>query len=457
MLAIMALARAPSSTHAKEQQLFTPTTLKTARRRELWQSKSKSRSSCGDPAPDLCRSCPGMTSGSKSGKSGKSGKSSKTSSRSCDEENLDQIACGHTFHKPITLASVLTCDRDTTDNVIAITMSGEDAVLDCAGFWLVQKPADGGDFIIDGDRGSVGIRLKRGATAKNCNVSGFGTGVLMHGGDNTLLDSTVLRSTRNNIATQDHGCMTIAGVKSAGSVTNGDENDSGNGVLVSSTGTLRIRDSEIIGNGSDGIRTKEQAAHLCLTVDGSEIIANEDGLDLDHLGSAEIKRSKFLANSNQGIDVDTDRLVLNIEDSVFSGNADEGIAIDDNCSTCSSVITVGIYGLVELYGNGNDGFYFEDAQQGSLSIYGTLVASANQNNGINLDFDVDFTVTECGLVEACGNGQGNDDKDIEIPPSSVTNDGTIICNEADGTTCTSSPSCPQVDEGYICDANPDKW
>ena len=71
------------------------------------------------------------------------------------------------------MASNLYCEANETpdfdDEACAINVVGPGAVLDCAGFHIAADPGETQDL-------TRGICLRGGATAINCNVSGFYTG-----------------------------------------------------------------------------------------------------------------------------------------------------------------------------------------------------------------------------------------------------------------------------------------
>ena len=139
-----------------------------------------------------------------------SSKSSKSSSSTCPPEPTKDVQCGNVYNSTatgeqvvVTLGGNLLCDENITQadgkKNAALTLSGEDTVLNCQGYTISQTTVN-----IDGiDEGSAaamdcdifpsnanrlamkqecglyyeaGVILEDGATMKNCNIQKFWTG-----------------------------------------------------------------------------------------------------------------------------------------------------------------------------------------------------------------------------------------------------------------------------------------
>jgi hypothetical protein len=179
------------------------------------------------------------------------------------------LMCGYAFTGAVSLTSPLECTTAT-----ALTLDGADAVLDCGGNLIFA------DAIVSG---SIGILLQNGATAINCMVSGFETGVSMDGGDNTLQDSTIFDNGIGVVTSGDSGdgSMTIQGVVAFANDNNG-ASDAGDGVRVGSSGAISIVDLESMDNFNDGLSFYvPTGTKLDASVEGLNLLsAGEDNLEV---------------------------------------------------------------------------------------------------------------------------------------------------------------------------------
>ena len=124
-------------------------------------------------------------------------KSSK-SSVSCPPEPTPDVQCGNTYvNSTVILDQNLLCDGNITEADgslnAALTLSGEDAVLNCQGYTISQEtdkgsaaamdcdifaPAGNATAILEMKKGCdlfyvAGVRLLDGAKMKNCNIQKF--------------------------------------------------------------------------------------------------------------------------------------------------------------------------------------------------------------------------------------------------------------------------------------------
>lgn len=108
-------------------------------------------------------------------KSGSKGKSNGGCSSKASNAESGSVECGETYKTAITLTSSLLCE-DMNGGSVALTLSGEDAVLDCSGFSVSSGEKKFAKNV-------VGIKLEDGASAMNCIVKGFEDGFLLVDGE----------------------------------------------------------------------------------------------------------------------------------------------------------------------------------------------------------------------------------------------------------------------------------
>lgn len=289
------------------------------------------------------------------------------------------VMCGEAFTGAVSLTSPLECFYWN-----ALTLTGPDAVLDCGGNLIFT------DSIV---AGSIGILLQDGATAINCMVSGFETGVSMVGGANTLQDSTIFDNGDGVITSGDSGdgSMTIQGVVAFGN-NNGDVTSAGDGVQVGSSGAISIVDLESMDNYSDGLSFYVPT--------GTTLDASVEGLNLLSAGSDNLEVA-----------------------AVDSGGAEAG-AITLTFMGENRITEANIYGL-RLAGPG-----------GTYILGGVLDISGNGNSGIRLVdgtaiFPPDSVATVCNNEAATS----QDPIDIDLEGGAVINQSgqctPLVCGIVD--------------------------
>jgi len=98
------------------------------------------------------------------------------------ERNDSVVQCGAvlTSDSTILLKSSLACTQADSATAPALTVDGEDTVLDCQGN-LVFDP--------DGAKATNGIEVRNGATVRNCYVTGFDKGFYNDEGNANIVDS----------------------------------------------------------------------------------------------------------------------------------------------------------------------------------------------------------------------------------------------------------------------------
>ena len=137
--------------------------------RQLRRDNNGSSSSKGSTAVEY-PTCSSLS--SSSSKSSKGGKKSKGKGSSCKEDDQVMVSTRATIDTVVTLESNLACIGPEFD-VPCLTVSGPNAVLDCAG------------YRIDGASWATGIEVTNGGTVQNCNLAGFNTVISMPLGDGT--------------------------------------------------------------------------------------------------------------------------------------------------------------------------------------------------------------------------------------------------------------------------------
>mmetsp|Transcript_28720 Transcript_28720/g.53982 ORF Transcript_28720/g.53982 Transcript_28720/m.53982 type:complete len:473 (+) Transcript_28720:129-1547(+) len=359
-----------------------------------------------------------------------------------------EIKCGgETLSGFVKLTSNLVCDNAETEDytgasVKAITISGPGSVLDCDGNTIMMPVGTASSLEIF--LGSVGIVLENGATAVNCNVVGFSSGVWFIDGDTVFKNSVVGGATNNNIVTTAEGsdaCMVIDGVESIGATN-------GNGLVVTHGGTMQIYDSSFTGNNLDGVSTPE-GINLCFSADKVDASGNSDGFDLRHNGATDIKRSSANFNRDNGVAIEdnsTPNNKVNLEDVEAIGNADDGIDLVD--------VDISTFGTVSSFGSGVEGLEFICGENPcELNVNGDLLVEGYAQSGIFFGGDeaISVSVKECAFLKACPHEDPADDIGAD-DSSIVTWEGDATCGSFDsditGLHCTSCPN--EIGTGTIC-------
>lgn len=182
----------------------------------------------------------------------------------------EQLNCGDVIlNEYVTMKTAIQCQTGTQGaSDIAITLIGEDAVLDCKGW--------GRETIIMGqpDTSSVtiGLLLLDGASAKNCHVYGFNRNIQM-GLDCSECSASQFASFE--VGGETILCEDVCESESTMSLTNIVSYGSRNGVTTRGAG--------------------------CFSVDCSKIVDNDTGLDVQHDGTLIMTDSDVFANNNRGL------------------------------------------------------------------------------------------------------------------------------------------------------------
>lgn len=147
-------------------------------------------------------------------------------------------------------------------------------------------------------------------------------------GNNNLFDSVVASNVANNIHTEGTGCHTLIGVTSTGAAG---AIFGGRGLDVSVAGTTNIIDSTFAGNSEDGINASVGNDNsLCLSLDGVTSMGNNgQGLETgDGVTALDVKDSRFLGNANEGIQVNffDNIIAVLVADSTYDMNRGQGVS-----------------------------------------------------------------------------------------------------------------------------------
>uniref|UniRef100_A0A6U3YIX6 Right handed beta helix domain-containing protein n=1 Tax=Skeletonema marinoi TaxID=267567 RepID=A0A6U3YIX6_9STRA len=319
------------------------------------------------------------------------GKAGKTPPPVCGST----VQCGQTFTGEVKLTEDLYCPQTTSGNC-AITLEGEDAVLDC------------NQYMIDGDiRVGNGICLRNSASAINCYVQKFEDGIYVENGGE-VNECEVM--------------FNIFGIRI--------ENE------ASSTTKMKISNTYIHDNGDSGIYfvgSGESPESSETSIEVNNVKSNLNGGLGMFVGGRNVKLevqvtdSETSNNDNSGIVISK----LGRSDAAVDLELDGIISrYNENFGVYVSSVTgdVKVKGDVNLYKNGLSGFYAEDAnvdivveRRGALNSCGHLATGS---------FDNDIGSAGVGLATFSGNG--------------YTCDSTSP-NLSDIITCDPCPTCPSDD------------
>jgi len=213
--------------------------------------------------------------------------------------------------------------------------------------------------------------------------------ILAIGGEVTIQNVTV---TGGDDGINASGCESLSLIK-VDALCNGDEgvdaefvlnfsvissrimNNGDHGLQIEGTAETQVKilHGFIATNGGDGIKVAVAAG---VEVTSSLCIGNDDGMDLDDVGSIKVRSTLSFGNNDEGMEVDGAGSVQIIASS-FQGNTGEGIDTDD----VSEIALV----AVACRDNGGSGFQTvaESVNTGTISIISSLF-SDNGVDGVQL-------------------------------------------------------------------------
>jgi len=366
-----------------------------------------------------------------------------------------EIECNQTFTGFVKLNSDLICtELNTTSGIV---LEGPSAFLDCADFFI-RGPRDDGRGNSP-EEVSIGITLKDGATAINCNVIGFYKGVLMEDGNIVLKDSTVALAYDDNIRTEGDGCMVLDKVTSQGASGTGNFfGGTADGLDIRHSGTINIYKSTFNGNAGDGVDSEDLATLPGLCLHANNVVANfneGNGYALDHpVGQTDLKMVTGSFNGDFGVSIspfldDDPDHTANVEDVVAIGNGEKGIRF-------RNLKEANIYGTMTSNFNGNDGFEIvcDLSDECTVNDLGVVTLEGNLFDGLFFSGSnsTTFNVKPCATVQACGNEivSGTDVEFDATDPTTVN--GDIICdttgNQIPNFEC--QRGCTPAGSGTIC-------
>eukprot|EP00985_Skeletonema_marinoi_P016618 scaffold8976_cov173-Skeletonema_marinoi.AAC.2 len=307
------------------------------------------------------------------------------------------VQCGQTFTGEVKLTEDLYCPQTTSGNC-AITLEGEDAVLDC------------NQYMIDGDDNSPGngngICLRNSASAINCYVQKFLLGIYVENGGEV-----------NDCEVMFNDAQGIRIVNEA-----------------SSTTKMKISNTYIHDNGRTGISfvgTGESPESSETSIEVNNVKSNHNGEGMSIFGKnvklqVQVTDSETSNNDNSGIVIlklaRSDAAVdLELDGIISRYNENFGVYVS-SFNTAGGEVKV--KGDVNLYKNGLSGFYADDA-------------------------NVDVVVERRGALNSCGNlASGSLDEDIRSDGVATFSGNGYTCdstspNLSDIITCDPCPTCPQ--------------
>lgn len=306
------------------------------------------------------------------------------------------VQCGQTFTGEVKLTEDLYCPQTTSGNC-AITLEGEDAVLDC------------NQYMIDGDGFSPGngICLRNSASAINCYVQNFLVGIYVENGGEVNECEVMFNifgiKVENEASSTTKIKMKISNTYSHDNQVNG-INFFGSGQSPETSETsIEVVNVKSNNNGVRGMSFIGENAKLKVKVTDSEASNNNvAGIWVAKVGENEA-----------AVDLELDGIISRY---------------NENFGVYVSSVTgdVKVKGAVNLYKNGVSGFYADDAnvdivveRRGALNSCGHLASGS---------FDKDIGSAGVGVATFSGNG--------------YTCDSTSP-NLSDIITCDPCPTCPQ--------------
>mmetsp|Transcript_13209 Transcript_13209/g.16829 ORF Transcript_13209/g.16829 Transcript_13209/m.16829 type:complete len:402 (+) Transcript_13209:37-1242(+) len=301
------------------------------------------------------------------------------------------VQCGQTFTGEVKLTEDLYCPQTTSGNC-AITLEGEDAVLDC------------NQYMIDGDiRVGNGICLRNGASAINCNVQKFKDGIYVENGGE-VNDCEVMFNDVFGIQVQNE---------------------------ASSTTKMKISNTYIHDNaGGSGI---------FFLGSGESPESSETSIEVNNVKS----NHNVIGMSFAGVNV---KLEVQVKDSETSNNSGSGIVILKKIF--DAAVDVELDGIISRY-NGVYGLLVSSVT-GDVKVKGAVNLYKNGNSGFDVSaYDVDIVVERRGALNSCGHlASGSFDEDISSAGLATFSGNGYTCdstspNLSDIITCDPCPTCPQ--------------
>eukprot|EP00984_Skeletonema_dohrnii_P011136 scaffold4428_cov77-Skeletonema_dohrnii-CCMP3373.AAC.3 len=313
------------------------------------------------------------------------------------------VQCGgEAYTGEVKLTEDLSCPT-TTSGDCAITLDGEDAVLDCNKYMIHGKRVDDSSL-------GIGICIRNGASANNCHVQKFRIGIYVENGGE-VNDCEVMFNDEQGISIANEAPSTtkmkISNTYIHDNGSTGISFIGGRESPESSETSIEVNNVKSNHNGGTGMRFSGQNVKLEVKVTDSET-SNNDNYGIFIIGVPKI--------SIAAVDVELDGI-----NSRYNG--DHGLFVS-KFNTAGGEVKV--KGDVNLYKNGLSGFF---------------VNSAN----------VDVVVERRGALNSCGNlASGSFDADIRSSGLATFSGNGYTCdststspNPPDIITCDPCPNCPQ--------------
>eukprot|EP00985_Skeletonema_marinoi_P012167 scaffold5824_cov81-Skeletonema_marinoi.AAC.3 len=310
------------------------------------------------------------------------------------------VQCGQTFTGEVKLTEDLYCPQTTSGNC-AITLEGEDAVLDC------------NQYMIDGDDSSSGrgVCLLNGASAINCYVQKFEDGIYVKNGGE-VKDCEVMF----NVALGIHI-----------------ENEASSTTKIK----MKISNTYIHDNGNEGIFFRGRPESSETSIEVNNVKSNHNG-----------------RNGMLFIGGDNVKLQVQVTDSETSNNEFSGISIVRFMAPNSdAAVDLELDGIISRY-NGGDGLNVSsfNTAGGEVKVKGDVNLYKNGSSGFfvgNADVGVDVVVERRGALNSCGHlASGSLDVDIFSAGLATFSGNGYTCdstspNLSNIITCDPCPNCPQ--------------
>jgi len=319
--------------------------------------------------------------------------------------------CGKTFDSGlVVLTNNLVCDENIDSVDAAITVVGENTVLDCQNYAITQVNEISSAFYCSGFPGcgllyKTGVVVKEGAKVINCNINKFYYGgSIDDGGEVESTDfslnrkalqvvnsvpNTLSKVTKRYVTSSDSMCLCVCPYKNSFFVLH----------FALTFVSLRV-------------------------VFYSNFFVNYDGLHVYQQnmdGSAEVLIEEVVVRNNgeKGIVLSGIGIILrNVES---SNNDADGLANKGDPESPSGITDFTFEGKVYLINNGNNGLWIRSSNNitpnGIVRITGELITDRNAFSGVNMTSNTNVTIVlgkgpfsgkarkgSSGSLTACDNG-----------------------------------------------------
>jgi len=313
-------------------------------------------------------------------------------------------ACGEIITEDTTLVDDLTgCAAD------GLIIGAAAITLDCAGYKLFGNGAGGGDGVVIINEAWDGV------TIKNCNISAFNDGILIVGGDDTVMEY-------NNVSE----CLSDGIYIGAASTGNTIQNhtiwdNTATGIYLDTSDTNIIKNNTIHTHSGVG----EIGISLATNADSNVIVNNT--LDTNYYGvyfsssdSNTFGNNTVSSSVEDGIYLDTAALNTVSNNSVIGdGNGDDGIYL-----TASPLNTI-TNNTISGHSGANDvGLVLWTGSDSNDIINNTI---DNNNNGINI-----FSADSNTMLNNSISNSGNHGIAINSGVSNIIGNNTVSSNSVDG-------------------------